>query len=73
MPNKLHCIALNKQKHESIPYKMKIVKLGVHSVNYHVGELTLADSYQGIELSWRIFFDKSTTGRESPITFYFLL
>ncbi|KAF2597274.1 hypothetical protein F2Q68_00011466 [Brassica cretica] len=39
--------------------------LGIHSVNLHVvGELTLADSYQGIELSWRIFFNKSI-GRES--------
>ncbi|WZZ55942.1 hypothetical protein YC2023_056049 [Brassica napus] len=40
-------------------------KLGIiHPVNYHVGELTLADSYQGIELSWRIFYNKSI-GRES--------
>ncbi|KAF3537657.1 hypothetical protein F2Q69_00024410 [Brassica cretica] len=40
-------------------------KLGIHSVNLHVvGELTLADSYQGIEISWRIFFNRSI-GRES--------
>ncbi|KAJ0259263.1 X8 domain-containing protein [Hirschfeldia incana] len=39
-------------------------KLGIHSVSYHVGELTLADSYQGIELSWSIFYNK-TIRRES--------
>ncbi|CAN7138280.1 AAA-ATPase At5g17740 [Brassica rapa] len=40
-------------------------KLGIHPVNYHVGELTLADSYQGIELSWRIFYNNKSIGRES--------
>ncbi|KAJ4904188.1 P-loop containing nucleoside triphosphate hydrolases superfamily protein [Raphanus sativus] len=39
-------------------------KLGIHSDSYHVGELTLADSYQGFELSWRIFYNR-TIGRES--------